>query len=101
MLENEQSDISTLHCFPWDTLMLLAPYHYCEQIREETGILIPADLANFNSEDVFILGIHNNQVRKLIRIPKEQANLIDIIRKRALSRSYIVLRKQESLALEL
>ena len=88
--ESGNIDFESVNCFPWDTLMMLAPYHYNEQIKEETGIVLPNNLSKPHSDHAYFVFINHNQVQEIITISTEQFDLIQYIRQRAFSRSYIL-----------
>ncbi|MGB7528455.1 hypothetical protein [Sphingobacterium cellulitidis] len=92
-------DFQRMDCFPWDSLMLLASYHYCGQILEETGVVLPENLSSNDPEVGYLVFLQRNQVQKIIRIKKDQLNLSSYIQANAYSSSFLILDRQKCDAL--
>ena len=88
-------DFHSVSCFPWDTVMLLAPYHYYEQIREETGIVLPYNLSAADLDKAYFVFISQNKVQQIVPIERRNLDLGAYIRRRAFSNSYVLLSKDE------
>ena len=88
-------DFQQMNCVPWDTLMILAPYHYSEQIKEETGLVIPEYLSSVNAEKAFLVFLEKSQVQRIIPISQKDLDLDTYIRGKAFSASFLIMDRKD------
>ncbi len=88
-------DFQQMNCFPWDTLMILAPYHYSDQIKEETGLVIPSYLSSVNAEKAFLVFLEKRNIQRIIPISQHYMDLDSYIRQKAFSASFLVIDRKD------
>ncbi|WP_409151273.1 hypothetical protein [Sphingobacterium sp. BS-2] len=88
-------DFQQMNCFPWDTLMILAPYHYSDQIKEETGLVIPSYLSSVNAEKAFLVFLEKRNIQRIIPISQHDMDLDSYIRQKAFSASFLVIDRKD------
>lgn len=88
-------DFQQMNCFPWDTLMILAPYHYSDQIKEETGLVIPGYLSSVNAEKAFLVFLEKRNIQRIIPISQHDMDLDSYIRQKAFSASFLVIDRKD------
>ncbi|WP_254526669.1 MULTISPECIES: hypothetical protein [unclassified Sphingobacterium] len=88
-------DFQQMNCFPWDTLMILAPYHYSDQIKEETGLVIPGYLSSVNAEKAFLVFLERRNIQRIIPISQQDLDLGSYIRQKAFSASFLVMDRKD------
>lgn len=87
-------DFQQMNCFPWDTLMILAPY-YSDQIKEETGLVIPSYLSSVNAEKAFLVFLEKRNIQRIIPISQHDMDLDSYIRQKAFSASFLVIDRKD------
>ena len=89
-------DFNAVHCFAWDSLMLITSYHYDQQILEETGIRIPPTLREKGEHLIHIAFIKDNQVAEILSLEKGKCDFTDYIQQEVFSRSYLFVDRKAS-----
>ncbi|WP_313515888.1 hypothetical protein [Sphingobacterium sp.] len=94
-------DLQQMNCFPWDSLMILAPYHYSDQIKEETGLEIPGYLSSVNAEKAFLVFLEKRNIQRIIPISQRDLDLASYIRKKAFSASFLIMDRKDCSSISL
>ena len=75
--------------------MILAPYHYSDQIKEETGLVIPGNLSSVNAEKAFLVFLEKRNIQRIIPISQHDMDLDSYIRQKAFSASFLVIDRKD------
>lgn len=94
-------DLQQMNCFPWDSLMILAPYHYSDQIKEETGLEIPGYLSSVNAEKAFLVFLEKRNIQRIIPISQRDLDLASYIRQKAFSASFLIMDRKDCSSISL